>query len=108
MERLARLIMGKKVDRETIDGVEMTRISIGSGETVYGYTRGSALLLALDPHPVVTAVHVRDGEDTTLQQAGIFVAVKSFWTGIHGGRPLLYSFVNAPQLRLLFQELPDG
>ena len=102
MERLARLILGGKVSREVIDTVDMTRISLDDGTTVYAYIRDSALLMAMDPHSIITCLRTRDGQGRTLQQNASFAAARSFWKQARG-RLLLDSYVSLPGLRRLLR-----
>ncbi len=108
MERLARLIMGNKVTRESVGGQELTRIRLGSGDTVYAWSRGRALLVARSPEPLLACIRVRDGQAPTLQQETSFAAARAFWRSEQQGRPLLASFVSVPRLRALLGGLPDG
>ncbi len=102
MERLARLVMGRKVSRETVDAIEMTRISLDGQTTLHAYSRGRALLLALDPRPIVVCLRVRDGQGATLRQNTSFAAARLLWQEGRG-RPLLDAFVSAPVLRRLLR-----
>ncbi len=103
MERLARLIMGGRVSRESVGAVEMTRISLDDRTTVHAYIRGRALLLALDPRPIVTCLRTRDGRGKTLRRNASFVAALSLWKEARG-HPLLDAFVSVPGLRRLLRE----
>ena len=107
MDRLARLVMGRKVSRETVDTVEMTRIRLDDQTTAYAHAQGRALLLALDPGPILACLRVREGQGASLGQDPSFVAARSLWQEV-SGQPLVDTFVNAPGLRRLLDQAGAG
>ncbi len=100
MERLARLIMGRKVSRENVDGIGMTRIRLDGGRSVYACARGNALLVALAPGPIVRCLRVRAANADSLRSAPSFTAAVGFWRQTTG-QPLLDSYASGPGLRRL-------
>jgi hypothetical protein len=100
LDSFARLVMSRSVSRESVDGLELTRIQLDENEVIYGYAEGGALVLAWEPENIVSAV-MRKQAGNSLQETDFFTATKKFWAGSIGGREYARTYVNIKQLRSL-------
>ena len=72
------LISGKTVAKETVDGLELTRITLEPDQVIYGYADKKIVLLAYTPAVIKTCLATRKTE-TSLEQAPGFTQARAFW-----------------------------
>jgi len=99
LDSFARLVMSKSVSRETVAGLEITRIQLDE-EVIYGYAENGILVLAWNPSNIVVAVG-RKQAGGGLRTSDFFAAAEHFWSGFSGGRQYARSYVNIARLRPL-------
>lgn len=78
LDVLSRLIKNAKVSRETVDGLELAKITMASNQVVYGYAEGKLLLLAYTPEAIKTCVAAGKGEQA-LAKAPLYQQAVAFW-----------------------------
>ena len=100
LESFARLVMSKSVSKETVDGLNLTRIELDENEVIYGYAEGGVLVLAYEPGNISQAVKQKQAGGG-LQEAAFFVAAKKFWSESAAGREYAQSYVNIAQISIL-------
>jgi hypothetical protein len=106
MDGFARLVMGKNVTREKVDGLELTRVQLDNGEAVYGYSHEGVLLLAYDPGCITAAVKRRQ-EGSTLRQFNAFDSAVSYWDQAGEGHQYGRIYVNFEQIARLLAASQD-
>jgi hypothetical protein len=106
LDSFARLVMSKSVVKESVDGLDITRIQLDENESIYGYTENGVLILAYEPGNIAAAVK-RKSVDDSLQKTAFFTAVKKFWDQSAGGREYARTYVNLVAIRTLLTGSDD-
>ncbi|MEA2115475.1 MAG: DUF3352 domain-containing protein [Thermodesulfobacteriota bacterium] len=101
LDSFARLVMSKSVTKETVEGLNLTRIQLDENEVIYGYADGSVLVLAYAPDSIAQAIKQKQAGGG-LQESAFFAAAKKFWSGSAEGREYAHTYVNIAQIRTLF------
>jgi len=78
LDLFARLVAGKDLTRETVDGLQLTRIVIDPHQTVYGLADGRTVLLAYAPAALKACMAARQA-DISLEKNPAFQAATAFW-----------------------------
>lgn len=78
LDMLSRFIKNAKVSRETIDGLELAKITMASNQVIYGYTEGKWLFLAYAPAAIKTCIAAGKG-DHGLDKAPLYQQAAAFW-----------------------------
>jgi len=78
LDLFGRLVAGKDLTRETVDGLQLTRIVIDPHQTIYGLTDGQTVLLAYAPAALKACMAARQS-DTSLEKVAAFQAATAFW-----------------------------
>ena len=78
LDLFSRLVTSNTVTKETIEGLQMTKIMIDPKQTVYGYADGQAVLLAYGPAAIKTCMAARKSENR-LDTAAAFKEAATFW-----------------------------
>ena len=98
LDSFARLVMSKSVSKETVDGVELTRIQLDENQVIYGYAEGGILVLAWEPGNIVSAVRQKQAGGG-LQEQAFFMAAGKFWSGTASGREYAQTYINFATVR---------
>lgn len=78
LDLFGRLVAGKDLTKETVDGLQLTRIVIDPHQTIYGLTDGQTVLLAYAPAALKACMAARQTE-ASLEKAAAFQAASAFW-----------------------------
>ena len=106
LDSFARLVMSKSVVKESVDGLDITRIQLDENEVMYGYSENGVLILAYDPGNIVAAVQ-RKPAGNSLQEAAFFKAVKKVWAQSAGGREYARTYVDLAAVRTVLNNSND-
>jgi len=101
LDSFARLVMSKSVSKETVDGLDVTRIELDENEVIYGYADGGVVILAYESGNIVQAVKQKQAGGG-LQESAYFAAAQKFWSQSVDGRKYAQTYVNIAQIRTLF------
>ncbi len=97
LDLFGRLVMSKSISRETIDGLELTRVVLEQDQVMYGYADKQSVLLAYSPAAIKTCVTVRQGEDS-LEKTAAFKEAAAFWKPYPEADIYSRVFINAAAL----------
>ncbi len=97
LDGLARL-MSSSVTAETVDGREVTRITMEDGRNVYGLTDNDMVLLSYDPSTLIRCMAIRDGGDRLAGNTE-FVQAEAYWQTISEERVYGRLFIHGNSLR---------
>jgi hypothetical protein len=97
LDLFGRLVTSKSISRETIDGLELTRIVLEQDQVMYGYADKQSVLLAYSPAAIKTCVTIRQGEDS-LEKTAAFQEAVAFWKPYPEASIYSRAFVNAAAL----------
>ncbi len=106
MDSFARLVMSKNVTRETVQGIELTRVQLDENEVIYGCSREGILILAYDPAQIVAAVKQKEA-GSGLRQSEPFVSATTFWNQADDGHQYARTFINFIATGRLLAASPD-
>lgn len=101
LDSFARLVMSKKVSRESVDGLDITRVQLDDNEVIYGYDDGNVLVLAYDPANLAAAVNRKHTGGDSLHGSAVFAAAKKIWAESACGREYYRTYVNSVEIRAL-------
>lgn len=108
LDLLAKLIRAENIGRETVDGLDLTRMTLDQGQTLYGYAADKAVLIALAPTAIRTCLNA-EKSGAGLAGGERFKQAMAFWQT--APRESVYSrvLVNGPALAgLLAATGPEG
>ena len=97
LDLFSRLVTNNTVTKETIDGLQLTKIMIDPKQTVYGYADGQTVLLAYGPAAIKTCIAARKSENS-LDKAPSFKEAVSFWQPYPVEKTYSRFFLNTAQL----------
>ncbi|RUM39582.1 MAG: hypothetical protein DSY58_00215 [Desulfobulbus sp.] len=104
LDSFARLVMSKNVGKETVEGLELTRIEVDDNDVVYGYAKKGVVILSYAPANIVRAMQQKEA-GSGLREFAFFTAAKGFWTKKAATqRVYTRSYVNFTRIRSLFSE----
>ena len=106
LDSFARLMMSKNVTRESVEGLDVTRIQLEKDEVIYGYTDGGIMILAYEPTNIAAAVK-RKQAGGGLQESTLYATVKEFWAQAAGGREYAGTYLNFSRIRSLLTASPN-
>ncbi len=106
LESFARLVMSKDVSRETVNGLEMSRITVDDNEVLYGYAKKGVLLLAYEAANIARAVKQKESGSGLLDSTA-FKQAQSFWAESSLARIYSRNFVNSAAVRSLLTATDD-
>ncbi len=101
LETLARLLISKNVSKETVNGLDLTRIQLDEDETIYGYAEDSVIVLSYNPATIVMAIKQNQIKNS-LQDTDSFKAIKQFWAETPAGRKYSQTYINMASISALF------
>lgn len=78
LDLFGRLVMSSTVTKETIDGLELTRIALDQNQVIYGYVDQQTVLLAYAPGAIKACMAIEKTENT-LEKAPLFKEIAAFW-----------------------------
>ena len=78
LEMLVKLADSKSVSKETVDGLELTRINAGQDQVVYAYAEKKTILLAYAPSAIKACLAARQSGASLDQTAG-FQEAAAYW-----------------------------
>ena len=78
LDLLSRLIKDASVSRETVDGLELVKITVEKNQVMYGYAEGKTVVLAFAPAAVKVCVAAAKS-GTSLEKAPLFKEALAFW-----------------------------
>ncbi len=93
LDLFGRLVMSKTVTKETIDGLELTRIALDHNQVIYGYVDGQTVLLAYAPAALKACITTGQTE-TSLAKAPVFKEASAFWQPYPKEKTLSRVFLN--------------
>jgi hypothetical protein len=96
------LAKSKTVTRETIDGLELTKITLEQNQVIYGYVDQQTVLLAYAPAAIKACTATRK-TGASLDKTGLFQEATAFWQPYPSERIFTRSFVNATKLAELMK-----
>ncbi|MCW5200018.1 hypothetical protein VU05_04860, partial [Desulfobulbus sp. F1] len=100
VDSIARLTMSE-VSKETVNGLELTRIRLDDEEFLYGTVRAGVIILAYNPELIAAALKQKESGGG-LEAHPFFIAAKKFWAESTPDRYLAKFYANADKLRSLF------
>jgi hypothetical protein len=106
LDSFASLVMSKNVSKETVDGLELTRIELDENEVMYGYAKGGVVLLAYAPGNIAQAVQQK-AAGVGLQELDLFQTTKDYWAESAQGRIYTQSYINFAEIRSLLAASSD-
>lgn len=108
LDLFGRLVAGKDLTRETVDGLQLTRIVIDPHQTIYGLTDGQTVLLAYAPAALKACMAARQA-DSSLEKLATFQAATAFWQPFPFATTYSRVFVNTGLLAdlLKYASLPE-
>jgi hypothetical protein len=106
VDSFARLVMSKSVTRETIDGLEVTRVQLDENEIVYGYSSEGILILAYDPARISAALRQKKS-GTGLRQSAPFTSAADFWNSAADSRQYARAYVDFVEIGRLLAASPE-
>ncbi|WP_417911334.1 DUF3352 domain-containing protein [Candidatus Electronema sp. PJ] len=77
-QSLARLTLRDSFSKETINGLELTRIQLDNNEVLYSSAKDGVILLAFNPETIAIALKQK-ATGHSLRNTPAFVAAKKFW-----------------------------
>ncbi|MCI5145714.1 MAG: hypothetical protein D3923_09325, partial [Candidatus Electrothrix sp. AR3] len=100
IDRFARLVMGRDMNTQTVDGVALTRIRLDENEVIYGSAKNGVIILAYTPGNITAAIKQKT-KGTNLSDTADFIAAKKFWaeSALHHG--FLKTYINLAGFRTL-------
>ncbi len=106
LDSFARLVMSKSVEKQSVQGLDVTRIQLDDNEVIYGYAETGILILAYEPANIAAAVK-RKQNGGGLQGAPTFAAVSRFWAESAEGREYARTYINFTGVRTLLASSSD-
>ena len=108
LDLVGRLSSGANITRETVDGLELTKVVLDDGQTVFAHVDGGTVLFAYAPALISRCMQVR-GSDQNLQEAATFQQAAAFWAPYAAETTFARAYVNTAALGPLLQqsEYPD-
>lgn len=102
LDLFSRLVTSNSVTRETVDGLQLTKIVIDPKQTVYGYADGQTVLLAYAPAVLKTCMATRKAENS-LEKATAFKEATAFWQPYPVEKTYSRIFLNTAKLTELLK-----
>lgn len=78
LDLFSRLLKNANVSRETVDGLELTKVTVEPNQVIYGYAEGKTVFLAYAPAAIKLCVAAGKGENA-LDKAPAFKEALSYW-----------------------------
>jgi len=95
LDMLSRLITNAQISRETVDGLNLMKITIESGQVFYGYTEGPVVFLACAPAAIKACLAAGKGE-AALDKAPSFQEAAAFWQTFPEEKTHSRTYLNTP------------
>jgi hypothetical protein len=102
LDLFSRLVTSSTVTKETIDGLQLTKIVIDPKQTVYGYADGQTVLFAYAPAAIKTCMAARKTENS-LEKASAFKEATTFWQPYPVEKTYSRFFLNTAKLTELMK-----
>ncbi len=102
LDLVGRLAPGANITRESVDGLELTRVVLDDGQTVFAHVDGGSVLFAYEPAVIGRCLEVRRGE-VNLQEAPVFQEAAAFWEPYAAETTFARAYVNTRALGPLLQ-----
>lgn len=102
LDLFSRLVTSSTITKETIDGLQLTKIVIDPKQTVYGYADGQTVLLAYAPAAIKTCMAARKAENG-LNTAAAFKEATAFWRPYPVEKTYSRVFLNTARLTELMK-----
>ena len=102
LDMFSRLVTSNTVTKETIDGLQLTKIVIDPKQTVYGYADGQTVLLTYAPAAIKTCMTARTTENA-LEKAPAFKEATTFWEPYPVEKTYSRFFLNTDKLTALMK-----
>ena len=100
LDLFSRLVMSNTVTKETIDGLQLTRIALDNNQAIYGYADQQTVLLAYAPAAIKQCMAARQGENS-LEKAAVFQEATAFWKPYGARKIFSRVFLNTAKLKAL-------
>ena len=95
LDMLTRLITHAQISRETVDGLDLVKITLDQGPVFYGYTEGPMVFLAMAPAAIKTCLAAGKGE-AALDKAPAFQEAVAYWQTFPATMIYSRSYLNTP------------
>ncbi|MDR2549006.1 MAG: hypothetical protein LBD10_02190 [Desulfobulbus sp.] len=95
LDMLSRLLKNAQFSRETVDGLNLVKITTNDGKIFYGYTEGKMVFLACAPATIKTCVSAGKGE-AALNKAPAFQEAATFWKPFPEETTYSRMYINVP------------
>ena len=102
LDMLSRLIKNAQVSRETVEGLDLVKITAERNQVVYGYAEGTTVLLAYAPAAIKVCVAASKG-DKGLGKAPLFQEAAGFWQSYPAEKIYSRLYLNLPLAAELLQ-----
>ena len=108
LDLVGRLAPGSGITRETVDGLELTKVLLDDGQTVFAHIDAGSVLFAYLPATIGRCLEIRRG-DASLQEEITFQEAAGFWEPYASETTFARAYANAAALSSLLQnsEYPD-
>jgi hypothetical protein len=95
LDLFSRLLTGSKVSRETVDGLELTKLTLERNQVIYGYSDDKTVFLAYAPAAIKACVNAGKAGNT-LEKTALFQQARAFWQPYPDEKTYSRVFLNAP------------
>ena len=102
LDLVGRLAPGAGVTRETVNGLELTKVVLDDGQTIFAQVDGGSVLFAYEPAAIGRCLEVRRGE-VNLQEAPVFQEAAAFYEPHAAETTFARAYVNTAALGPLLQ-----
>ncbi|WP_028319309.1 DUF3352 domain-containing protein [Desulfobulbus elongatus] len=102
LDMLSRLIKNARIGRETVDGLDLVKITPDKGQVFYGHAEGRMVFLASAPAAIKACLAAGKGE-AALDKASAFQAAAAFWKTFPEATTYSRMYVNFPAVAELFK-----
>ncbi|MCL1980670.1 MAG: hypothetical protein FWG62_06305 [Proteobacteria bacterium] len=102
LDMLGRLIKNSQISQETVDGLNLVKITAHDGIIFHGYTEGKMMFLALEPAAIKTCLAAGKGE-AVLAKAPAFQEAMAFWKPFPEKTTYSRMYVNVPAIAELLK-----
>ena len=108
LDLFSRLVTTTQVSRETIDGLDLTKVILDGDQVVYGYADSASVLLAYAPAAIKRCLAIHQ-TGPTLAESPAYKEAAAYWHAFPAEQTYSRAFLNAAPLAELLQsvENPD-
>ena len=108
LDLFSRLVNTAQVSRETVDGLELTKLTLAGDQVVFGYADSTSVLIAYAPAAIKRCVTIHQA-GPKLAESAVYKEAATYWNASPAAQTYSRVFLNAIPLAELLQsvENPD-